>query len=135
MGDLFESENGSPSCGGTYCDIQVITLYSSRDCTFDYDTVKPDFSSCPGFPMPGHSTATGRSGQPTGHGVTYAKGYGVICACGWGTVGNGFTFDHSDMWGWGSGIVVGMNSSATPNLMQDNWIHDAADREQDTDWT
>ena len=132
VGDLFESENGPPSCGGTYCDIQAITLYCSSDCMFDYDTVKPADLSVPDLPMPGHSTATGRSGQPTGHGVTYAKGYGVICACGWGTVGNGFTFDHSDMWGWGSGIVVGTNSSATPNLMQDNWIHDAADCEQDS---
>ena len=133
VGDLFESENGSPSCGGTYCDIQAITLYCSSDCTFDYDTVKPADLSVPDLPMPGHGLTY--HGYSIGHGTTYSKGYGEVCDCGSGTVGNGFTFDHSDMWGWGSGIVVGTNSSSTPNLIQDNWLHDQAACERDSSCT
>jgi hypothetical protein len=68
---------------------------------------------------------------PGKHGTSYAKSYTAIMAAGWGayyTTGHGFSLTHSDIWGWQSGIIVGSsggkNTSATPNLIQDNWLHD-----------
>ena len=125
IGDLFD--DSSP-----YGDSEAIILYCDNNCTFDYVTVSPTGMSVPDLPMPGHGLNW--NGNQIGHGVTYSKGYGAICACGWGahnSVGHGFSFTHSDMWGWGSGIITGPNTSATPITIQNNWIHDEGDCDSD----
>ena len=140
VGDLFEAAaNGGPGpkCGGTYCDNTLISTYCSSGCTFDYSTFQPDDLSVPDLAMPQNTTAKDRYGVPEGHGTTYAKGYGDLCSCGWlgGTTATGFTFDHDDMWGGGGYIIVGPNTSATPSLIQDNWMHDQAACSEDTSCT
>jgi hypothetical protein len=135
VGDLFSANPNGPvgGCGsGSYCDDQILGVNCTSDCTFDYDTFAPADLSVPDMPMPGHTTTGGSGGRVAGHGTTYADGYGQICACG----GYGVTIDHSDAWGWGSGIVFnGANTSATPDLFQDDWLHDQADCEQDSHCT
>ena len=133
IGDLFDADSNGPSaeCGGTYCDNNDLTMYCSGGCVFDYDTFKPYDLAVPDQPMPNHTTAVDDDHVPIAHGTTYVDGYGIVCACGSGTQGNGFTFEYDDMWGYGSGIVVGTNSSSTPNLIENNWLHDTADCDDD----
>lgn len=108
IGDLFEDSSGPVN------DKAMIMLYCDSNCTFDYLTIKPAGLSTPDIPAPKHGTS-------------YAKSYAAIMAAGWGayySTGHGFSLTHSDIWGYQSGIIVGSNSAATPNLIQDNWMHD-----------
>jgi hypothetical protein len=100
-------------------DQPAIMMYCDSDCTLAYFTIKPLNLSAPDITTPGK------------HGTSYAKSYTAIMAAGWGayyTTGHGVSLTHSDIWGWQSGIIVGSsggkNISATPNLIQDNWLHD-----------
>jgi hypothetical protein len=107
IGDLFEDT-------GPANDTAMIMLYCDNNCTFDYLTIKPATLSAPDIPAPKHGTS-------------YAKSYASIMAAGWGayySTGHGFSLTHSDIWGYQSGIIVGPNSAATPNFIQDNWMHD-----------
>jgi hypothetical protein len=106
IGDLFESSDHTSDPG-------MIMLYCDSNCTFDYLTIKPLNTNTPNV-----------AGGP---GVQYADSYGIAIGAGWGaynSYGHGFSITHSDIWGFQSGIIVGGNTSATPNLIQDNWLHD-----------
>lgn len=107
IGSVFEDTNqtGEP-------DKNAVMVYCSNNCSFDYITIKPKAINAPDLP---------------GHGTSYKNGYGVAMGVGWGdygTVGHGVTITHSDIWGFGSGIILGANTAATPILIQDNWLHD-----------
>jgi hypothetical protein len=107
IGDLFEATDPTS-------DQAMIMLYCDGDCTFDYVTLKPATIDAPDVPAPKHGT-------------TYANAYSAIMAAGWGayySTGHGFSLKHSDIWGYLSGLLVGENTAATPNLVQDNWMHD-----------
>ena len=100
-------------------DTPEIMMYCDSNCTLDYFTVKPATLSAPDITGPGK------------HGVSYAKSYASIMGAGWGayyTVGHGFSLTHSDVWGYQSGMILGnnggANTAATPNLIEDNWLHD-----------
>jgi hypothetical protein len=100
-------------------DMPMIMMYCDSNCTLDYFTIKPSGLNAPDI------TGTGK------HGVSYDKSYGSVLGAGWGayyTTGHGFSLTHSDIWGYQSGIIVGSsggkNTAATPNLIQDNWLHD-----------
>jgi hypothetical protein len=110
VGVLFEDTNQTSDPGK-----DVVMVYCSSNCTFDYITIKPQTINAPDLP---------------GHGTSYANGYGVAMGVGWGdygTVGHGVSITHSDIWGFGSGIILGSNTAATPILIQDNWLHDQSD--------
>jgi len=107
VGDLFEGTDPTS-------DQAMIMLFCDGDCTFDYLTLKPAAIDAPDVPAPKHGT-------------TYANAYSAIMAAGWGayySTGHGFSLKHSDIWGYMSGLIVGQNTAATPNLIQDNWMHD-----------
>ena len=106
IGDLFEGTDPTSDPG-------MIMLYCDADCTFDYLTIKPAKVDSPDV-----------KGK---HGTTYANSYGSIMGAGWGayyTTGHGFSLTHSDIWGYLSGIILGDNTAATPNVIRDNWMHD-----------
>ena len=105
VGDLFQMSQNT----------EMIHLYCDNNCTFDYDTMQPSATSTPNV-------------QP--HGVTFADAYGAIMYAGGGgynTVGKGLQITHSNIWGWLTGIILGANTSATPILIQDSWLHDQGD--------
>lgn len=107
IGDLFEDTNQTSDPGK-----DAVMVFCSSNCTFDYITIKPQTLSEPDL---------------AGHGTSYANSYGVAMGAGFGdyaTVGHGVSVTHSDIWGFGSGIILGSNTSATPILIQNNWLHD-----------
>jgi hypothetical protein len=106
VGDRFQLTDGTT---------EMIHLFCSNNCTFDYDTMKPSAIDTPNI---------------SPHGTTYAASYGAIMYAGGGgydTQGNGLQITHSDIWGWDTGIILGPNTSSTPILIQDNWLHDQGD--------
>ena len=100
---------------GPINDSPMIKLYCDNNCTMDYFTIKPANLNTPDIPAPKHGTS-------------YAKSYGSVLGAGWGaynTYARGFTLSHSDIWGFQSGIILGgTNTAATPNVIQDNYLHD-----------
>lgn len=100
---------------GPVNDASAIMAYCSSNCTLDYFTVKPSGLTAPDIAAPKHGTS-------------YAKSYGTVMNAGWGAYygyARGLSLTHSDIWGWQSGIIMGgNNTSATPNIIQDNWLHD-----------
>ena len=97
-------------------DQSAIMMYCANNCTMDYFTVKPSGLNAPDI------TGTGK------HGTSYAKSYGTVMNAGWGAYygyARGVSLKHSDIWGWQSGIILGgTNTAATPNIFEDNWLHD-----------
>ena len=93
----------------------LIKMYCASNCTIDYMTMKPSGLNAPDVSAPMHGT-------------TYAKSYAAVLGAGWGayyTYARGYSLTHSDIWGNQSGIILGgANTAATPNLIQDNWLHD-----------
>ena len=93
-------------------------MFCDSNCTFDYNTIKPQQVSAP---------------DESGHGTTWPNSFGEICDCGagaYGSYGAGLSITHSNIWGWNTGIIVGNGSSAThPEVIQDNWLHDQGDCE------
>jgi hypothetical protein len=111
VGVLFENTNQTGEPGKN-----TVMVYCSSNCTFDYITIKPSTINAPDL--------------PGGRGVSYVNGYNVAMGIGWGdygTVGRGVSITHSDMWGFGDGLLLGPNTAATPILIQDNWLHDQSD--------
>jgi hypothetical protein len=96
-------------------DSSAIMAYCKSDCTLDYFTVKPSGLDAPDVPAPKHGTS-------------YDKSYGTIMNAGWGAYygyARGLSLKHSDIWGYQSGIILGgTNTSATPNVFEDNYLHD-----------
>ncbi len=100
---------------GPTSDSSAIMAYCKSNCVLDYFTVKPSGLEAPDVPAPKHGT-------------TYAKSYGTIMNAGWGAYygyARGLSLKHSNIWGYQSGIILGGdNTAATPNVFEDNWLHD-----------
>jgi hypothetical protein len=96
-------------------DASAVMAYCKSDCTLDYFTIKPSSLEAPDIPAPKHGTS-------------YSKSYGTIMNAGWGAYygyARGLSLKHSDVWGYQSGIILGgNNTAATPNVFEDNWLHD-----------
>lgn len=96
-------------------DTSAIMAYCKSNCTLDYFTIKPAKVEAPDVPAPKHGT-------------TYPNSYGTIMNAGWGAYygyARGLSLKHSNIWGYQSGIILGGdNTAATPNVFEDNWMHD-----------
>jgi len=101
--------------GGPTSDPSALLVYCASNCTFDYLTIKPSAVEAPDVPAPKHGT-------------TYPNSYGTVMNAGWGAYygyARGVSLKHSDIWGYQSGIILGGdNTAATPNVFEDNWLHD-----------
>jgi hypothetical protein len=98
-------------------DPAMVMMYCDNNCTLDYITIKPQALDAPDLPNRG--------------GTSWAKSYSAAIAAGWGayySYARGLSITHSDIWGFGSGIILGGGGDAArPNIIEDTWIHDPAD--------
>jgi chitodextrinase len=89
-----------------------VTFANGNNVTFSYDTFEPSAVTAP----------------PVAYGKGYQYGINQVQDDRSSNYlhGDSFSVDHSDFWGFGNGIQIGLSTQTLPVTITDSWFHDAS---------